>query len=188
MSLSDIIQKILDDAHEEAACLHAKAKKDVERIHTDCEKRSADLLQSLEEKTKKKADQMQKKVEGLIIHQKKKGLLEMKRRQVSSAFLRAKEEIRNLPSSEKEKILISIFLQIDVNEGIVYSVSGDEKIIESAMKKAKKNFRFGSSIKGIGGFMLVTPDFEVDFRFNSIIDRELVLKLERDVLNILFSE
>lgn len=186
MALLDIIQKIVSDAEKSAAEMVANAEIEAASIRTSGETEAKEEEYKIEEMGKKKGEQIRKKVENLAAHQKKSAILAEKRAVLIEVFEGAKKEVANLPQQEKERILTSLLSEITEAEGVIHPTKSDVNIIEPAMKKAGKNFKMGELVSGMGGFQFVSPNLEMDFRFNVLLDRELSKKLEGELSILLF--
>jgi len=187
MALSDILQKILDDAQQQADALVAEAKAQAETIHADMRREEENMLKQMHDSEEQKKAQIHEKVRTLAAQQKKAALLQAKRNILSSAFKKAKEMLGNLSTSEKEALYTEMLYRVDETDGVLHPVKGEEKNVENALRETKKPFSIGESISGKGGFLLVTPTSEIDFRFDVLVDRELSEKLETELSSLLFA-
>jgi V/A-type H+-transporting ATPase subunit E len=186
MSLSDIRLKILNDAQKEADSIRSCADEEAQKIVAEAHEKAKEQEEIIEKKGGAKIDQMRKKVESLAQHQEKSEILATKRRKISEVFHKAKKELQNMPEVDKERILVSMLDSIDDSQGTIHPSKGDKQLLVSAMRKAKKSFDVSDEIDGMGGFFLVTPDYEIDYRFDCLIDRELSQQLEKKIAEILF--
>lgn len=187
MALQDIVQKIIDDATAEAEARIAAAKTEAETLLARSESQVQQECDSLEKAGAEKIIQLHKKIDNLGRHQQKANILQAKRNMLTQAFDMAKEKIAALPAAQKEEILLEMFHRIDATEGTVHPTQGEEKVVEAALKQSKKPFDMGKSVSGKGGFLLVTPTSEMDFRFDALVDRELSSKLEGEISSLLFA-
>lgn len=187
MALQDIIQKILDDAEMEAKALLDSSRIEADGLLAQSAVDAEATNAAIEKKGEGKISQLHKKVENLARHEQKTRTLQVKRGILDKAFTKAKDDIMNLPDQQKKDILVNMITHIDSSKGVIHPTQGEEKIIESALKDSKKSFTIGKSVPGKGGFLFVAPTSEIDFRFDVIIERELLKKMESEVSQLLFA-
>jgi vacuolar-type H+-ATPase subunit E/Vma4 len=188
MSLQQILQKILQDAKNEAALLSQKADEEVASLSSQAEKEIESIHVQLDKEKNEKVHQLHKKIENLAQHQQKISLLEKKREILEIVILKSKEKVSALPISEKERIICQALEKLDVEKGIIHPTEGEEEVVKKALKLSKKSFDVGECISGEGGGLLITPTSEVDFRFDSIFDQELSKQMEPEISALLFAK
>lgn len=187
MALQDIIQKILNDAEKEAQELLESARTEANTIVSQAKENAKEASSQIIKNGDEKIDHIHKKIANLGRHQRKANILRVKRDVLATAFNKAKEKISALPPVEKEAIICAMIRSINSSEGIIHPTQGDEEIVEAGLKKSKKPFDIAESISGNGGFLLVTPTSEIDFRFDTLVDRELSKQMESEISALLFA-
>ena len=186
MSLQNILDKILADAAEKAEKIISDAKVRAEKITEKTKIDAEKVREEIAKRGEQKIAAMHRKVENLIAHREKSEMLAAKREILKSALDAAKTAIARKSPEKKEKLFLAMFSQIDAEKGEIRPVAADTEILKKAISKAKKNFSIGSEVSGSSGFVFVSPDFEMDFRVDEILEKILAPALEEKLSQILF--
>ncbi len=188
MALADITSKILQDAEHEAAQIIADAEKKANAIIVASEEDRLKAVARIEETSRQKNEQITTKVANLARHLRKSKMLEAKRQVLEDVLVRAKEQLIKTDAHQKEALFTAMLKQIDMSSGKIRPVSADKQIVQKAIQNSGKDFTTGEVVSGMGGFVYLSDSVEIDFRIESIVDRELATHLEHELFAILFAQ
>lgn len=187
MALSDITQKILEDAKSEAESIVLDAKNEAEEIKAQAQNTIEENNKRIEEEASKKELIMERKTKTLIETERKSIILDEKRRVLDKVFADAVGKMASMPKEKAEEIMLGFFTKIQDDEGIVYPAKNQAAVVSSAMKKANKSFTMGEERQDVqGGFVFIGKTTEADFSFDSIVAKEIKPKLELEIAKFLF--
>ncbi len=187
MTIAHITDTILAKAKQEAEVILRQARQDAEAITKRESDATAELLEQMEKAAVQKKAQIERKVDNLAMHERKAKLLATKQQVLDEVFATALQQICD-QHAEKKKIIAAMLKSINAKTGAVNPVKNDEAVVTDAVKAAGKEFTVGKSIEGEGGFVFVSKDVEMDFRFETILYQQLKKSLEYDLKNILFPQ
>lgn len=187
MALSDIIEKIGEEAKKRIAELEKNFNEQKAKLEEENKKKQkkidADMHDKVEENTKKIIE----KAETLAEREGKNKLLLAKRAVMEEAL---NEAIEKLSKSDKYEEIISTMLKeadIDGENIVVVPAKGKEDVTKSAIKNLDKSYFLSEKATDIkGGFILKTDKVEIDNSFETIIKEQLREDLEIKLHKLLF--
>lgn len=188
MALSDIVQKILDDANLKAKQISSKSEALMKEINIENESKIEKMIEEKEVEVQKKEKAMISKTNNLILGERRNLLLKKKREILADVFEKAKKVLSQTSDKDLEEIITGAFSTISEEEGIIYPAKGSKSLIENVMKKAGKSYKIGNEKDFLGGFIFVSNDSEIDLTFEAIIDKIIKPKLELDIAQLLFNK
>jgi len=188
MALADLITKIQADAEQQSADISAQAASDVAQIVADAEEKSIEVATAVAADTEKKADQMLNKVQNLARQEHKASMLNMRREMLADVATDAATQLKQLGDTDRQTLFLELLQDISIENPTILPVKGDEAAVKKALQTAKKEFTLGDAIDGIGGFIVVGSDLEVDCRFDTLLEREIVQQSESHINNLLFGK
>ena len=187
MALKDITQKIVEDANEEAKKILEDAKIEADKIISSSKEKAKELKENILKKAEEKAISMRKRVNTLAESESRNMFLSKKREYLNKAFEETKKYLSSMPKDKKDEIFISFFTKLEEDNGIIYPAKNSTQEIESAMKKAGKNYTLGEEGDFLAGFIFEGKTTLIDFSFDSIVDKEVRSTMFSKPSNILFA-
>lgn len=187
MALSDIIQKIINDAQQEAEIIGKSAEAEVAEIMSKNNQKIDDLKKSIHLKTEDKTKEMIKKTTTLAEVERKNLLLAKKRKILTMVLQKSLEKFLDLPNGEMEKIFTSVLKNITEKEGHIYPAKDQIEIIKNALKNSGRNFKIAEGKNFKGGFLFINENTEIDYSIQSIINKEVFPLVELEIAKVLFS-
>ncbi len=199
MALQVILDKIKNDALNEAGKLQAENAKKLEAINADSKKQTKsveDLTAELSDK--KYAEEKRLKISLATLELKNK-LLSAKQDTINQVFDKALAEIKALPADKYKELLVNAILGLDVrgDEEVVLGANESDKLgagfikdVNAAFDKGgrKGGFKLLSDKReGVSGCVLIDGRKEIICTFESIIAGKRK-ELEKEVVSILFKE
>lgn len=188
MALSDITQKILADAQAEAAQINAQAEKEAKTLEAEAHAKAEATKKRIEDETAQRERDMERKTHSLAQTERKSLLLSKKRALIEKVFAEAKKKLGALPAKELDELLVSFLTQITEKAGTVYPAAAHREAVQKALKVTGKHFTLGEEKDFAGGFVFVGVEAEVDFSFDSIIERDVRPQAEIAVTKTLFAD
>ncbi len=186
MALADIVQKILEDAQSDAKQLVHNAEAEAQKIKKDAEDQATKISEKSQEEIEQKSQEMERKTKTLAESERKNLFLNKKRALLEKAFNEAKKELSKMPEKDLVEAFVAFLTTIDEKDGTIYPAKGQKGIIEKALKTASKNYKTGEEKDFAGGFLFVGKSSEIDFSFDSIVDKNVRPKVELKIAKILF--
>lgn len=187
MSLQDLVQEIQKEAEAQIAKLNEEAGSAIYEIQKDYEKKRGQRKLEIEKKTQENIDTIEKRAETFANMEVKNHLLGQKRTLLTDVF---NEIIKTLAESKDyEKTLVTLLkkLKKHFKIGTVVAARGKEDATAKAIKEAGVDYKVAAHSAHIaGGFIFKSEDTEVDFSFESILEKELWGNLEMKLSKLLF--
>lgn len=187
MALADILQKIREDAEKEAAGHLNAARTTVRQIEEQSSQVETTIEQEERVRGKQKQNALKRKAANMISHQKKAALLDTKQSVLTDIFHEAEEKLVQLSDAEQKKIFISMLKTISAPSGTLRPTKESITSLKEAVSESKSPFTLGEEISGKGGFVFVSDEMEMDFRFDTLLKTETKKALEQELSQILFS-
>ncbi|MBU0981359.1 hypothetical protein KKC94_01580 [Patescibacteria group bacterium] len=187
MALSDILEQIKKLADAE-----------VEKLNTFANEQIYSIQKEFSEKRDKQKAEMEARVEDNIVKiksraktfakmQNRSALLKAKRELLQEVFTQSVKKLADSPNYVK--ILTALFktAKKEFSEAKVIGAKGKEEETKKALHESGAEFELLQKTADIkGGFTLKAGDVEVDFSFESILEKELWNELEMKLNKALF--
>lgn len=198
MALKDILKKIVDDAHKEAAKIKAEAEKAEADIIKEAEERAHLKGEEILNKAKVQADLERQRILSNARLEAKKELLSTKRRLIDKVFEEARDTFVKLEKEEVQKVYKRALLEeVDTGEEVVVIGEAEKaritegfikemnKALSSKNKKGNLTLEISRSEGEDAGFLLKGKRTQFDSTLSSLIAtvRE---DIEPEVAKILF--
>ena len=161
MALQDIIQAIKAQADKEISALEDAAKKEKASIKTKADAEIASFESELKDQASAKKASMKKKAETMVDMERRKLLLEEKRKALDIVYENVLTEVQALPKDKLKKL-------------------------EDALKAKVKGQKGETKASKEGGFVFVSTQAEEDFTFAHLIQTMLRPETELEVSTKLF--
>jgi V/A-type H+-transporting ATPase subunit E len=188
MSLSDILNKITEEAQSEIREIENKNRNELEKLeenyYAELEKRKQEIVDNI---GNKKHD-IDRRMSILISMEGRNQLLKAKQEKINIVFEQALERMFNLSDEKYEEILVKNFKILPkLDHAEIIPAKSKKAITEKALKKVGGNFTIGKEGDFRGGFILKSPKIEINGTFEEII-KGLKPALEPQIASILFKE
>lgn len=187
MALTDIIQKILDDAHAAVKTKHENALKEAADIERNAKEEAGKIKERYQQEADQKGQEMERKIQALAKTERKNLFLNKKRALLEKVFNEAKKELAKMSEKELEEIFIKFLTQIEDKKGTIYPAKNHLEIIKKALKTTNKDYEIGEAMDFAGGFLFTGKDTEMDYSFDSIIEKNVRPQVELKIAQTLFS-
>jgi len=187
MALADILQKIREDAEKEAAGHLDTARTAVRQREEQSTQAEITIEQEEKSRGEKKQDALKKKASNMIAHQKKAAILDAKQSALSEVFQEAEQKAAQLSAADQKKIFLSMLKTISASSGSIRPTKASSVPLKEVLSETKSAFILGEEISGKGGFVFVSDEMEMDFRFDTLLKTETKKALEQELSQILFS-
>lgn len=199
MAIQDIIDKIKNDAQNEAKKLKAENAAKIDEINAQAAKEVKNIEASAAELAKKKYDEEKRLKVSLATLEQKNRFLATKQKLISRVFDDALIEVKKLPDEKYTELLIKAISQVDLrgDEEVVLGAHDFDKFgskfvdqLNAAFTKNGKKGAFklvSEKREGITGCVLRDGRKETICTFESIIDSKRK-ELEKAVVSLLFKE
>ena len=162
MALTDIIQAIKAQADKEITILQEQAVREKNSIKSKTDEEIALYEKDMKKKTEDRKVAMKKKAETMVEMDRKRVLLEEKRKALDSVYKKALEEVKKLPADKIKKFEDSLKKHVE-------GCKGDIKPVKE------------------GGFIFVSEKSEEDYSFEHLVNEVLRPQTEITVSAELFS-
>lgn len=189
MALSDILQKIIEEAKNRAKKIEKESKEEIKKI----EKESAELIKQKEDEIdsnlEKKKEDIDRKMETLAKMEERNQLLSEKQDTINKVFSKAQEKLRQVEENKYKEILIKLFKKLPkIEKGEIIAAKDKKHITEQAIKDSGLSYEVSSEGDFLGGFIFSTKTIEVNSVFENILLKDLKPKIEPKIAHILFQE
>jgi V/A-type H+-transporting ATPase subunit E len=189
MALSDITQKILDDAKKDAKELLLRTKKDVSRIEKDTKVKIEDLKQ--EQKQQLESIFAQAKQERISLYKQKiKNLIDGKKRALlDGVFNKALDQMSSISKKDHEAYVKKSLGNVPkgLQDVTVWVGEQHEKYLRPLIENQLKNVSVQVSPDVQIGCIVQGSDFEFDMTFENQLQSKKK-ELEVEVASILFAD
>jgi vacuolar-type H+-ATPase subunit E/Vma4 len=189
MALEQILDKISEEANQEAKSILEDASKKVGQILEEARKEAV-LLKDKTISTGKAKEEFfcQKEVIAKRLES-QKNLLQIKRTLLNYCFQEALRTLHNLDYSSYRNFISNMLAKINLKEeaGVVFSNSDKSRIAQDYIHEINPRFELSFSDKVKDGFILKTKDLIIDNSLQNIL-AGLQQILEPQVAQILFQE
>ena len=188
MALTDILQKILEEADDKVADIKAITEKEEKELKANYKKMTEDKISEIESNKTKKKEDVDRKMSTLAKMEKRNQLLSAKQENVNKKFEEALAGICNFEDSKIENLLVALIKKLPkVDGGEITPAKGKKAITEKALKEAGSEYSVGEEGLFKGGFILKSEKMEVDYTFEGIVLKNLKSKIIPQVAEKLFS-
>lgn len=190
MALSDIIQKITDEANKKTAFMKQVADDEIKKIKEEGVQNSDLKKKEIEKRVTKKYDSIVEKAKILGNMEVKSNLLKGKREVINLAYSSVQEELLSLSDSDYSQLLASMMKKTAevMPKGDLLVPQGKKKQTEDAIREAKADYHIkeeSSSLKG--GFILHSSKSEMNLSFSHLLGKIVRQDTELEVAKILFN-
>lgn len=187
MSLQDLIQQIEKEADAQISKLNDERDKAIYDTQKEFEKLRDQRKTEIEKRTEDNIEKIKRRTDTFANMEIRNHLLRAKRKLLADAFA----QIVSILSSSPDYVSILVALlktaKKDFKSGTVVPAKGKEDETKKAISQADVPFELAGKPAHIqGGFILKAEDVEVDFSFESILEKELWGNLEMDLSKMLF--
>ncbi len=189
MALSDILQKIKDEAGKKAAFMKQVADDEIAKIKMEAGERAELKRAEIVAMAKEKAENLQGKAELLAKMEARNLLLTEKRQIIEDVYAQSVKELEGFSGHDLEKLMVSMFKAASKSmpKANVIVSAGHKRQAEEAIEKAKVDYHVkDESSKLDGGMVLVDGKQEMNLSFNYVLNQIVRPKTELDIAKILF--
>lgn len=190
MALSDIIQKIKDEANKKSAFMKQVADDEIKKINEEAEKKADEKRTDIEQKAEEKCQSIIEKAKVLAKMESNSTLLKEKREVIDTVYSDVEKELNNLDSSEYVKLLTGMMNSVSIKmpKGSLIVPEGKKKQTEEAIEKAKVEYHIKEETTEFkGGFIVHDSKAEVNLSFPYLINKTIRPATELEVAKILFN-
>jgi len=189
MALSDIIQKINDEAGKKAAFMRQVADNEIAKIKDEARKKADEKRAAVSERANEMSESAVEKAKLLASMEGRNKMLAEKRAVIDSVYEEVGKELSALKGSELSRVLVSMLRAAakSMPKGHVVIASGHKKDVEEAISKAGVNYTVQSESSDIdGGFIVTDGKQEINLSFNYLLNSQFRTSTELEVAKILF--
>ncbi|MBU0706260.1 hypothetical protein KJ657_04840 [Patescibacteria group bacterium] len=189
MALSDILQKIKDEAGKKAAFMKQVADDEIAKIKSEAGERAKVRRTEIASRAEEKSANLREKAKLLAKMEARNLLLREKRQVIEDVYTESVKELEHLKGHDLERLMVSMFKAASktMPKAHVTVASGHKRQAEEAIQKAKVNYRVqGESSELKGGMILADGKQEMNLGFSYVLNQIIRPKTELDVAKILF--
>ena len=189
MALSDILQKIKDEAGKKAAFMRQVADDEIVKIKAEAVERAQGKRTEIAAKAKEKSDNLVEKARLLAKMEARNLLLTEKRQVIEEVYETAAKELEHLKDHDLEKLMTAMFKAASKSmpKAHVIVAAGHKRQAEDAIAKAKVDYRIkGDSSDIKAGMILIDGKQEMNLSFSYVLSQIVRPKTELDLAKILF--
>ena len=189
MALSDILQKINDEAGKKAAFMKQVADDEIAKIKEEALARAEEKRKAVAEKAAEKSRSVREKAAVLAKMEGRNKLLAEKRQVIDEVYSEAGKDLAHLSGSELSKLLVSMLKAASESmpKGHLIVAPGHKKEVEAALSKAGVHYTIKDESSDIsGGFVISDGKQEINLSFNYLLKRQVRPNTELDIAKILF--
>lgn len=187
MSLSDLIQQIEKEAETQVAKLAEERDKAVYEIQKEYEKKREQKTEEIERRTDDNISKIKRRADTFANMEIRNHLLKSKRTLLADVLDKVVAALAE--SDDYVKVLAALLKHAkkEFREGVVVPAKGKEDETKKAIQEADAPFELaGRSAHIKGGFILKAENVEINFSFESILEKEIWGDLEMKLSKMLF--
>ncbi len=185
MALTDILQKIIEDAEAsvQESLKDAKAKtKEISKKHDVL---TAEITAEMQAETLRKKASMEQKIDAHLNMESKSEEALLKTKILKEVQKKALQELVALSPEEHQKILTHLLMSVS-EAGTVHPAKGQRSTLERAMQSSGVSYSLGEEADISGGFLFVGDTVDVDGSYETLLMKEVLPKIETELSKILF--
>jgi len=187
MALVDIITLIEKESAQKADSLIDAAKTEAASLLETATAATKIELDSLEKDGKEFRENLEKRKISEFSRNERVAVSTVQQEIVDSVFASAESELQKLSGDDLTAVFTALLKKIPDTTGEVVAQGKGKSELESAVKASKKEFTVSeNSDSTAGGFLYIGDEFEMDFSFSALIDKELRPKKEGEIFKALF--
>ncbi len=187
MSLQDLLQQIEKEAEAEIAKLNEECDKAIYEIQKEYEKKRKKKTTEIEKRAEDNIDKVKKRTDTFANMEIRNHLLTAKRALLAEIMQKIIESLAGSRGYEGLLVALLKHAKKEFKEGTVVPAKGKEEETKAAIKKADVDYELAARPAHIkGGFILKAKNVEINFSFESIIEKELWSNLEMKLSKMLF--
>jgi vacuolar-type H+-ATPase subunit E/Vma4 len=189
MALSDLLQKISDEASKKTAFMRQVADDEIKKIQEEAAGRAETRKQEILQKADEKGESMIQKAKVLAKMESRSELLKEKRTIIDSVYTQVLDELNSMPPDDYTDLVAKMLKQAAtlVEGGVLVVPKARKSETEKALKQAGVSMEVsGESGAFKGGFILQGPKSEVNYSFPYLLERILRPQTELEVAKTLF--
>ena len=189
MAISDIINKITDEANKKAAFMKQVTDDEIKKIEKESAEKAEERKKEIEIVVEKKCQSVIKKAKILAKMESNSSLLKEKREVIDAVYAELEKEFNNLGDSEYTDLLIKMFKSATASmpEGELIVPENRRKQTEDAIGKSGVDYHIKEETNDFkGGFVVRSKKAEVNLSFPYLVSKMVRPKTELEVAGILF--
>jgi vacuolar-type H+-ATPase subunit E/Vma4 len=187
MALVDIIALIESKAAEQATDLLEKAKKEVEALQKESESSTEETVALLKKEGEDERRAMEKQSTSQVNREDRMIISAAQQEMVDKTFSEVDSLLQSLSGDELVEIFSTLLSRISTEKGEVVVLGSRKSEMEKALSSVGKSFSVSEdSDSSQGGFIFKGEDFDMDFSFSAIVEKELRPSQEGKVFSELF--
>ena len=189
MALSDILQKINDEAGKKAAFMKQVADDEISKIKEEAVSKAEKKKKAVAEKGDEKSRSVREKAQILAKMEGRNKLLSEKRQVIDEVYTEAEKELVHLKGADLSKILVSMLKAVSkpMANGKLTVATGHKQELQEAIEKAKVDYSVSDESSDIdGGFIVSDGKQEINLSFNYLLKSQVRPNTELDIAKILF--
>ena len=187
MSLTDLISQIEKEADAAIAKLNDERDKAIYEIQKEYEKKREQKNTDIKKRVEDNIDKVTKRADTFANMEIRNHLLTAKRALLADVSAKI---VQSLTSSDEYVKLLVVLLKHakkEFKEGTVVPAKGKEEETKKAIREADADYELAARAAHIkGGFILKADKVEINFSFESILEKELWSYLEMKLSKLLF--
>ena len=187
MSLTDLISQIEKEADTAIAKLNDERDKAIYEIQKEYEKKREHKTKEINKRAEDNIDKVTKRADTFANMEIRNHLLTAKRQLLADISAKIVQALAD--SRHYERLLVALLKHAkkEFKEGTVVPAKGKEEETKKAMRAAEVDYELAArSAKIKGGFILKADKVEINFSFESILEKELWSDLEMKLSKLLF--
>ena len=187
MALSDILQKILEEAKKEIEQTEKESAEKIKVLEKEYQKKEFEKEQEIKESMIKKKNEVDKKMETLVKMEERNEMLVMKQSVLDKVFEKALEKLVSLQDAEYKKVLICFLEKLSKeDEGTIIAAKDRKPITESALHDTGHTLKVREEGNFKGGFVYQSEKIEINSTFENVL-KNLKPEIEPEVAEMLFN-
>ena len=187
MSIKDLIQQIEKEADSEITKLNEELEKAVYKIQKEYDEKRKRKTEELSKRTDENIAKIKQRADTFANMEIRNHLLTEKRALLQEVFEKIVATLSESDSYVKILVALLKIAKKEFKEGTVVPAKGKEDLTKKALHEANADFKLSSRAADItGGFIFKSGDIEIDFSFESILEKELWGDLEIKLSQLLF--
>lgn len=190
MALTDILQKITNEANKKAAFIKQVANDEIRKIEKEAKAKADARKSEIEEKIETQSAAVIEKSKTLATMEWRSQILKEKREVIDQAYEEVKKKLNTLDSNEYLKLMTEMikYAMKSVEKGSLIVPADRRKQTEEAVQQAGAEYQVESETNDFkGGFILSSGKVEINLSFPYLVQKIVRPATELEVAKILFS-
>lgn len=189
MAITDITQKILEEARKKADEIRAEAQQAAKEYEDLKTKEFKEQEAALVEKEKLTKEDIERKMKSMVSMEERNKVLKAKQDLIQDIFAQAIDQLCAADDKDYQRVIEELAKHSDLGNfesGSIISAKGKKSITEKVISSVNSKLQVSEEGDFKGGFIFQSDNIQIDNTFSGVMERNVKPAIENEVAQILF--